>query len=251
MANNIAGLKALLVAGADLDLKTREGLTPRMMLTNAPAPLVAVTEAGRERDVVGTTCEACHKAGARMRCMRCRSVFYCDVTCQRSAWKRHKSQCADFSTTDYVDVDTKTMLTGELAPGLGPNVVLRSMLTGRSSVGELKPAADDPEKVFIVKVQRPFADDDMLTGSSRARAHGTGAVRVSNKQNKHLLVALRGPGSAAHTKLWKVVKDGTTSSLNKFKLYFAAKWLPAEGGGSPTVLRISTAKNLPAPKPLW
>ena len=40
-------------------------------------------------------CTRCRKAGARLRCSRCKGVQYCNVECQRNDWKhgRHKADC--------------------------------------------------------------------------------------------------------------------------------------------------------------
>jgi hypothetical protein len=258
MSNNVLGVKALVQAGADLNLPDRDGLTPLKMLENIPSLRKAVAEAGRERDLAVTNCDACGTAGARMRCMRCRSIFYCNATCQRAGWREHKNECADFSRTEYVDIDIEKkagMLTDVVAPGLGTGIVFESVLTGRTSSGIMQPPRKGPEEVFIVKAQRPFSVGDIAAGPDPPGASARseiGAIRLSNKANNHILLAPNGPGNAAHTKLWTLIKSGgATGSVIGDKLYFAAKWLPKEGGGQPTVLRISTAKNLPAPKPLW
>ena len=41
------------------------------------------------------TCGYCKKGSAEKlkQCSRCRSVYYCDVKCQRAAWKGHKQEC--------------------------------------------------------------------------------------------------------------------------------------------------------------
>ena len=39
-------------------------------------------------------CAVCGKPDARLRCGRCRSVHYCDASCQKNDWKDHKSRCA-------------------------------------------------------------------------------------------------------------------------------------------------------------
>ena len=39
-------------------------------------------------------CGHCGKSAAlKLRCGRCRAVYFCDRDCQRAGWKRHKPQC--------------------------------------------------------------------------------------------------------------------------------------------------------------
>jgi hypothetical protein len=38
-------------------------------------------------------CGACGKPCGMMRCARCRNIFYCDATCQKTNWKTHKTVC--------------------------------------------------------------------------------------------------------------------------------------------------------------
>ena len=47
---------------------------------------------GKERTVL-SLCAACGKAGALAKCGKCKVEVYCDVTCQRKAWKAHKVTC--------------------------------------------------------------------------------------------------------------------------------------------------------------
>jgi hypothetical protein len=40
------------------------------------------------------SCMACGKKAARMKsCSGCRVVSYCDASCQRAAWHKHKHEC--------------------------------------------------------------------------------------------------------------------------------------------------------------
>lgn len=47
--------------------------------------------------------QECVKQGSQgaqaKRCSRCRSVYYCSVSCQREAWPSHKEECAIFKGT--------------------------------------------------------------------------------------------------------------------------------------------------------
>jgi hypothetical protein len=39
------------------------------------------------------TCGSCGAGSPSNRCSRCKAVSYCDATCQRAAWKKHKKTC--------------------------------------------------------------------------------------------------------------------------------------------------------------
>ena len=46
----------------------------------------------------GSRCRACGKSAAKLlSCSRCRTVYYCDATCQLGDWKRHKVACKEAS----------------------------------------------------------------------------------------------------------------------------------------------------------
>ena len=50
----------------------------------------------RSVEVGSTTMDTCGSCGAGSpsnRCSRCKAVSYCDATCQRAAWKKHKKTC--------------------------------------------------------------------------------------------------------------------------------------------------------------
>jgi len=44
-------------------------------------------------------CMNCHKLQPRSRCSNCGVTYYCDVNCQKTDWKRHKSVCATLKQT--------------------------------------------------------------------------------------------------------------------------------------------------------
>lgn len=260
-SNNIKGMKALLLAGADLDLGDRDGLTARRMLSSIPTLLKAVTEADHDLAVAASKCSACRAMGARSRCLRCRSVFYCNVECQRAHWKLHRKTCGKFST-DYVDVDTACMIASKHDVGLVGNVEFVSILTGKKGGPLAPPKKKKLDEVFVVKTQRMFLErlQQAKAEESRGGAAGSGVntaasapIRISNKANDYMLLSGEGTGSAVHTKLLQLIDSGgPAGSISKGqKLYFSAKWVDKDGGGRPTVLRINTKNNLPAPKPLW
>ncbi|KAK0624465.1 N-lysine methyltransferase SMYD2 [Lasiodiplodia hormozganensis] len=46
-------------------------------------------------EVVENECETCGKdSDTLLRCGRCRKVRYCNIECQKKAWKKHKQVCA-------------------------------------------------------------------------------------------------------------------------------------------------------------
>jgi hypothetical protein len=47
-----------------------------------------------------TCCASCSKAGATLRCSRCKAVYYCSTVCQHGDWKRHKASCANPCTME-------------------------------------------------------------------------------------------------------------------------------------------------------
>jgi len=41
----------------------------------------------------GPSCWTCHAADAKLRCARCKQVYFCSRECQQNGWKAHKFQC--------------------------------------------------------------------------------------------------------------------------------------------------------------
>lgn len=53
-------------------------------------------------------CSNCGKSGLEIgselkRCTRCKTVYYCDATCQKSHWKKHKLECVTMDNHPKVD----------------------------------------------------------------------------------------------------------------------------------------------------
>ena len=89
------------------------GMTPvdrERMFERLVAPLLALQDAGGGApppsvfvtEPIFTShrqCATCGKAGdALLKCGQCRSVLYCDVSCQRKGWKSHKESCVPVHT---------------------------------------------------------------------------------------------------------------------------------------------------------
>lgn len=272
MAGDTKAFKALLGVGADLDAGDNDGLTSRKMASTSPIMLAAIAEASRSMALEESGCSSCSKKGALMRCTRCQGTRYCDSACQRLHWKSHKKECTqlweDGSVT--VDIDFKTMLATELAPGV-PIPKFQSMLTGKAGK-RMRPRASD--KIFVVKVQKPFspasaptgslgselADDrtiSFLTGESAESQGGrlgreyVGAVKVTSESSAFFLVSREGAGAEVHSLLQSLTAP-EPGELVSGKRYYPARWQPAKKEGKiPSVLRICYAKALPHPKKPW
>lgn len=47
-------------------------------------------------DVALCDCPNCEGKNANLKCSRCKVVYYCNATCQRTHWKTHKAECMQF-----------------------------------------------------------------------------------------------------------------------------------------------------------
>lgn len=47
-------------------------------------------------------CSYCNKSGVHLKCSRCMADRYCDSTCQRADWTKHKQTCEP-STPEYLN----------------------------------------------------------------------------------------------------------------------------------------------------
>ena len=56
---------------------------------------VEVTEYEAKAKVT-KVCSHCQAEGARHKCGRCKSAFYCSRECQRAAWRAHRARCEQF-----------------------------------------------------------------------------------------------------------------------------------------------------------
>ena len=45
-------------------------------------------------DSTHKVCGSCGQEGLLLKCGACKSIWYCDVKCQKKDWKRHKSTCS-------------------------------------------------------------------------------------------------------------------------------------------------------------
>jgi len=76
-------------------------------------------------------CVACGK-DARLRCGKCRNVYYCDKECQLANWKSHKLTCVPKQTTTKPNTDIKdTNKTG----------IDKIITANNSRINKLKPLA--------------------------------------------------------------------------------------------------------------
>jgi tetratricopeptide (TPR) repeat protein len=56
-------------------------------------------EISPQKDMLVNFCGHCNQPGATARCSRCKRVVYCNVKCQRAAWKNHRLICGQGSDT--------------------------------------------------------------------------------------------------------------------------------------------------------
>eukprot|EP01029_Cantina_marsupialis_P025687 TRINITY_DN68090_c0_g1_i1.p1 TRINITY_DN68090_c0_g1~~TRINITY_DN68090_c0_g1_i1.p1 ORF type:complete len:281 (-),score=99.54 TRINITY_DN68090_c0_g1_i1:10-780(-) len=47
-------------------------------------------------------CYSCLKPHSKLRCSRCRRVFFCDKNCQKKSWKRHSKSCIPPTPTEII-----------------------------------------------------------------------------------------------------------------------------------------------------
>jgi len=123
-----------------------ERYTVRLDSENAEGKVVRVKPGNLLHDVVlAAACTGCGAAGARRRCSRCMTVFYCSSTCQRSHWPNHKAPCGAAASA--------------LVATVPPRDVVPSLLPLPHIAGPQKPRhKGEPPKEgrsFVVKVQLP------------------------------------------------------------------------------------------------
>jgi ankyrin repeat protein len=90
----------LMAAGARLDARTHDGLTPLMVAQQEHPANTSLHDllAGRGPErLPGTTCDHCgcaeDPASHLMPCSGCQVARYCSIACQHAAWEVHEPQC--------------------------------------------------------------------------------------------------------------------------------------------------------------
>jgi hypothetical protein len=78
-------VKILLEAGGISCLITNEGMTAKMINANRNSDIRRLLRDAR-------CCRSC-KVKARKVCFECLSTYYCDKSCQKLDWSRHKYDC--------------------------------------------------------------------------------------------------------------------------------------------------------------
>jgi len=90
-----------------------------LLLPSSSKPEMGQMLVWLEERVQKTTCSNCNKKGTTtlLRCARCRSVRYCDASCQKKHYKkRHKKECSKMqknSATNASKVETEAKLANE------------------------------------------------------------------------------------------------------------------------------------------
>jgi ankyrin repeat protein len=92
----------LIGAGARLDAKTSDGITPLMIAQRyqpANAALHALLSGAGPAQLPGTVCDHCGKTAAQASipslktCGACHGMRFCSAACQKAAWPGHKPAC--------------------------------------------------------------------------------------------------------------------------------------------------------------
>jgi hypothetical protein len=79
------------LAGVALDFDSE---SERYVVKLNDGDTVRVRPTNLQHDVVlSATCAGCGAEGARRRCSRCLTVFFCNTDCQQSNWSSHKGAC--------------------------------------------------------------------------------------------------------------------------------------------------------------
>lgn len=141
-------------------------------------------------------------------------------------------------------------LPGRRQPTPPPTLAFLSRSIGTVSDTTLTPR----EGTFNVKLQVP-----LVHMSSLLEPGVVMPIQVQDEAGHFLLIWPDGPGAAPYAALDTLVRS---TGLAGAMIYFAARWLPPEGGGNggcgsngsaatPTILRLDTSKPLAPPSPIW
>lgn len=137
--------------------------TPSAPVVAAPAPAAAKptpspataapTASATTADVAAPACGSCNAADAPKRCSRCKQVWYCDRTCQVSAWPRHQKACdaavaaaASSSNTTTSATNSSTTTTTPAATPITPATMAANAIKNTTPAAAAKPAPATPSK---------------------------------------------------------------------------------------------------------
>jgi len=101
--------------------------------------------------------ENCDGIKALQKCSKCKAVYYCDVNCQRSHWKQHRSDCVGICKTIADSIKVKNdmeMIANENKHSIGEDCAI--CLT---SVADIKSVMQLPcHHVFCVECSLKVAN---------------------------------------------------------------------------------------------
>jgi hypothetical protein len=89
----------LIAAGARLDVRSADGITPLMLAQHehpANAELHALLAGCGQAQAPGTLCDHCGEPEAETKlksCIDCLVARYCSTACANAAWRSHKTEC--------------------------------------------------------------------------------------------------------------------------------------------------------------
>ncbi|TRM63629.1 ankyrin repeat-containing domain protein [Schizophyllum amplum] len=246
-SNIIPSVDLLMEHGAEVDVADADGITPRNFMIKAGPQVVACMQkwlrkrSGETRPMENTKrCDACGTVGKDAEvlkmCAKCRTVRYCNATCQRAHWPSHKTVCRPFSADNCVTV--KPYFTNSSAKIQPSADLMRSFLqipapptptTHRrhahvpKSTPKTKSAgasASGPAKNLIVKVQVPINLFSLASIGGPAAHRENGPMMLYTKKRDLVCDVLREGNGEQYDRLWKTVVD---HGVGGAKAYFAAE----------------------------
>lgn len=101
------------------------------------------TAAAPDGYIPGHQCDFCHMAPEKLelllRCSRCKQAWYCNQTCQRSAWPQHKQECKRLQSSSGPSSCSSSAATSPTALQSSFN---RSSIGGRAEPSDTSAAVD-------------------------------------------------------------------------------------------------------------
>lgn len=232
MNHNFDAFKAMLRAGARVEVSDSNGLTTERMIMSSPVFKRAVADVLRE---LGNKCDQCGATNAEKLCSGCKSARYCNQECQRVDWRSgHKQKCKELREKRkelIMDVVVNKMTLDTAIP-----LSFLNNITGVSSTTRMRKR--NVGETFVVKV---YPTPNVPVNNAGGLVD---AVKISEQNNDFTLLSGDGDGKQVFERLTDVVKK---QGRSMGKVYLAAHWTDAEDD----TLRIDTSSCLPPPAPLW
>ncbi|KAH9891886.1 ankyrin [Cubamyces lactineus] len=220
-------MKALLEAGASVDVEDGDGMSPAKFAPQAGPVLTAVVQQWkRKREGVSLpldkkACATCGGTGCGIKlCARCNAIWYCSRDCQKRDWQTHKLRCTSFHTDATVSLKPHYEDIGEMFST--PDVV-RSAFgyavskppereTRSVHVPHIRPGET---KRLIIKVQVPY---DIVTGGPRVEEQGD--LMVFDKKRELVCRIRRRDDEVGYLRLSRTV---VAKGAGRLKAYFVAE----------------------------